>query len=80
MDFGGIRLEDVVVITDSGEPPENLVSPALPRSAAGIEALMAAGAASSRELGNEFASVAERAGRPHAAPNSGRFAGDSVIR
>jgi Xaa-Pro aminopeptidase len=33
MDFGGIRLEDVVVITEGGGPPENLVSPVRPIAA-----------------------------------------------
>jgi Xaa-Pro dipeptidase len=41
-EFGGIRLEDVVVVTAGGGPPENL-SASLARSADEIEALMADG-------------------------------------
>jgi Xaa-Pro aminopeptidase len=41
-DFGGIRLEDVVVVTAGGGPPENLTG-GLARSADEIEALMAEG-------------------------------------
>lgn len=41
-DFGGIRLEDVVVVTAGGSPPENL-SGGLARSADEIEELMAQG-------------------------------------
>jgi hypothetical protein len=41
-DFGGIRLEDVVVVTGGGGPPENLTG-GLARSADEIELLMAQG-------------------------------------
>lgn len=41
-EFGGIRLEDVVVVTAGGGPPENL-SGSLARNADEIEALMAKG-------------------------------------
>ena len=46
-DFGGIRLEDVVVVTPGGGPPDNL-SAGLARSADEIEALMAEGDATLR--------------------------------
>ena len=49
-DFGGIRLEDIVVITAGGGPPENL-SGELARSADEIEALMARGQAQRLALG-----------------------------
>eukprot|EP01050_Picozoa_sp_SAG11_P002394 SAG11_NODE_121_length_15851_cov_6.082466_4_plen_360_part_00 len=82
-DFGGIRLEDVVIITAGGGPPENLVSPALARSATDIEALMAEGVAEMEAIGNpsirQSDSWEERAGRAHAPPNGARFAGDSLI-
>ena len=79
MDFGGIRLEDVVVITEGGGPPENMVSPALPRSAEDIEALMAMGTKTMADLGNPTTEGWEaRSRRPHALAHA-QFAGDTVI-